>query len=50
METINRSDILRSTVNTENQNETVLRNRRGFYFLYIQIQNPEKFAKLFPLT
>lgn len=31
-----RSDLLRFTINTENQNETVLRNKRGFYFLYIQ--------------
>lgn len=36
METIYRSDILRSTINTENQNEIVLRNKSDFYFLYIQ--------------
>lgn len=47
METIYISDILRSTINTENQNETVIRKQRMFLLpLYskVLIQNPEKFA------
>lgn len=36
MEKMDKSDILRPTTNTENQNETVLKNKGGFYFLYIQ--------------
>lgn len=31
-----RSNIFRFTINTENQKETVLKNKRGFYFFYIQ--------------